>query len=127
MATHSAAVLKSEMEYAADLIEAGVEGIVSAWKAGGQRQLASARKTAVVASTVAGAALGVLGGCLNTRRRPIAYRAALGGLAGTAVGLGIGMAWESRKFTRGAARGAMQKVNAVRDAHWLAANPIAYA
>lgn len=126
MATGATAV-KSELGYAADLIGAGVEGIVSAWKAGGKLQVAAARKPAIVASTVAGAALGVLSACLNGRRRSLGYRAALCGLAGTAVGLGVGMAWESRAFTSGAARGAMRKVNAVRDAHWLAANPIAYA
>ncbi len=127
MATGSAAALKSEIDYAADLIEAGVEGIISAWKESGDRRLGSARKPAVVASTVAGAALGVLGAWISGRRRSIGYRAAICGLAGTALGLGVGMAWESREFTRGAARGAMRKVNAVRDAHWLEANPIAYA
>jgi hypothetical protein len=127
MAAGTAVALKSEIDYAADLIGAGVEGIVSAWKASGDRGFASPRKPAIMASTVAGAALGVLGAWLGGRRRTIGYRAAMCGLAGTALGLGVGMAWESRDFTRGATRGAMRKVNAVRDARWLAANPIAYA
>ncbi len=127
MATGSAAALKSEFDYAANLIEAGVQGIVSAWKASSEPRLASAQKPAVLASTVAGAALGVLGAYLSRKQRSIGYRAALCGIAGTAVGLGVGMAWESREFTRGAANGAIRKMSAVRDARWLAANPIAYA
>ncbi len=127
MATGGAQSLKSEFDYAANLIEAGVAGVVSAWKASGKDRFASTRTPAVVASTVAGAAIGVISACLNGRRQSLGYRAAVCGLAGSAVGLGIGMAWESRELTSGAARGALRKVNAVRDAHWLAANPIAYA
>ena len=127
MANDGAALLKSELNYAADLIEAGVNGIVSGWKERGRLRSASVRKPAVLVPAAAGLALGILGVCLNTRQRSIGYRAAIGGLAGGALGLGVGMAWESRGFTGSAARGAVRKVNAVRDARWLAANPIAYA
>jgi hypothetical protein len=121
------ALLKSELGYATDLIGAGVNGIVSGWKERGQLRSASVRKPAVLVSAAAGLAIGILGVCLKTRRHSLGYRAVIGGLAGGALGLGVGMAWESRSLTGGAARGAVRKVNAVRDAHWLAANPIAYA
>ena len=127
MANGGAALLKSEFNYAADLIGAGVDGVVSGWKERRAVRSASVRKPAVLVSAAVGLTLGILGVCLNARRRSIGYRAAVGGLAGGALGLGIGMAWESRDFTGSAARGAAQKVNAVRDARWLAANPISYA
>jgi hypothetical protein len=46
---------------------------------------------------------------------------------GTLVGCGAAMAWTSRSAIVPALRLAGKRVNTVRDAHWLAANPIDYA
>jgi hypothetical protein len=37
------------------------------------------------------------------------------------------LAWASRGYTGSAARGAIKKINVVRDARWLEKNPINYA
>jgi hypothetical protein len=41
--------------------------------------------------------------------------------------LGGGVAWSSRGLATDIGRSVLRKVNAVRDEHWLAANPIDYA
>jgi hypothetical protein len=51
----------------------------------------------------------------------------MGGLVGSALGFGGGVAWASRGFTGTAARHAIRGVNNVRDARWLERNPIDYA
>jgi hypothetical protein len=126
MRTGRAESLKSEINYVADLFGAATDGVVSAWKATNNAVLAP-RLTAAVWPTVIGAAIGVLGGCLERKSHRTDHRVVACGLIGSALGFGAGVAWTSRAFTRAAARGAIRKVNAVRDAHWLEKNPIAYA
>jgi hypothetical protein len=114
--------LKSDVAYVRSLVEAGIDGAMSAWKGKGYRAFTPALTGAIWAPTAVGATLGILSVCLNRNRRGFRYRLALGGLIGSAVGLGAGLA-----FTGTAARNAIEKVNAARDAHWLEKNPIAYA
>jgi hypothetical protein len=75
--------------------------------------------------TVAGATIGVLSAWIN-KSHPRSGRAALGGVVGSALGFGVGVAWTSPEFTRDAARCAIRKIHAVSDAHWLEKNPICY-
>jgi hypothetical protein len=126
MRTGGAAFVKAEVNYAAALVEAGLDGIAAAWK---KRELKfpPAISPAIWAPAAAGTAAGILGACLRVDRQRPASRMAAFGLAGSAFGLGLGLAWISRDFTRGAARGAIRKINDVRDARWLERNPIAYA
>jgi hypothetical protein len=49
------------------------------------------------------------------------------GLLGGAVGLGMGIAWQSRGLTACAAKGAWRNIGRVRDEHWLETHPIDYA
>jgi hypothetical protein len=98
---------------------------MSARKAADGRPLRPALTRAVWAPTAAGAAIGVLSVCFSTRRSGASV--AVGGLIGSALGFGGGVAWASRGFTRDVARRAIRNVNVVRDARWLEKNPIAYA
>ena len=49
------------------------------------------------------------------------------GLLGGVIGFAGSIAWATRHMTGGMARGALQKVNVVRDAHWLSKHPVDYA
>lgn len=113
----------SHARYLINLVQAGTAGAVSAHK---EADIPSAWKMLLWAPAAIGALAGASTASLNTNRRS-GYRALVGGLVGTAVGLGCGFALASRGLTGVAARGAMRKMDAVRDARWLELNPIDYA
>ena len=121
----SSSLLASDIAYFRNLIKAGLNGITSArnetsgiftprWKA------------AAWTPALVGAAVGALSTCFDKKYRSVP-RAAIGGLVGSALGFGGGVAWASRGFTGTAARHAIRGVNSVRDARWLERNPIDYA
>ena len=118
--------LESDITYARKLAEAGVNGVTSVWNEPGDRAFAPVLRNSVLVTTVIGGMIGALSALLGGRRRS-GYGTALGGLVGSAIGFGGGVAWASRDFTGAAARSAIRKVNTVRDARWLEKNPIDYA
>jgi hypothetical protein len=118
--------LKPDIGYAKDLVEAGLGGAASAWKGSGDHPTMPAFTGAVWLPAALGAGVGVLSVCNKRSRRKSVTSMALGGLTGTALGLGAGVVWASRVFAGSVARGALRKVNVVRDAHWLEQHPIAY-
>jgi hypothetical protein len=73
-----------------------------------------------------GACIGVAGGILNDDRKP-ARGAIVGGFLGAAVGLSAGIAWNARSVISSIAGSAARNTGQLRDAHWLARNPINYA
>ena len=76
--------------------------------------------------TAIGATLGVLSARVNGDRQP-ASKLVMRGLAGGVLGFAAALAWGSRRFTSLAARRAIRRVGATRDAHWLETHPIDYA
>jgi hypothetical protein len=118
--------VRSDIAYARNLVGAGLDGVSSAWKETGSHAFAPALTGAVWGPIAIGAAAGILTACLNRKRRS-GFIVAMGGVVGSALGLGAGVAYVSRGVTGAVARGAMRKVNTVRDARWLEKNPIAYA
>ncbi len=111
--------LGSNLTYLKQLAGAGLEGIESA-----RREV---RPIVPVWAPVAiGVVVGLLGATMTGRRKTVS-RTAMGGLVGTVVGLSAGLAWTSGRSFGPAARAAARRVNAVRDARWLARNPINYA
>ncbi len=122
--------LKSEVTYGRELVHSAVEGA----RSGRQQILASepvgdvltrsARLSA--AAGALGASLGLIAVAVGMRRKSM--RSAVGfGLVGAVLGFSSSMAFCTRDLTSGMAQGALSKVNAVRDAHWLARHPIDYA
>jgi hypothetical protein len=108
--------LESRMTYCRDLVGAAFDGVASVWP-----------PAAAASMPVAiGAAAGALSAGLIAKRRSRSYGVAAS-LIGTLVGCGAAMAWSSRSAIVPALRLAGKRVNSVRDAHWLAANPIDYA
>ncbi|HZT30856.1 MAG TPA: hypothetical protein VFA33_13280 [Bryobacteraceae bacterium] len=122
----TARTLKSELTYLRSLIEAGWNGALSARRELGSSALTPVKSCSLLAPAAVGASLGALSAFLGTKRRS-GYRSAMGGLIGSVVGLGAGVAWSSRGVAGHAARGAIRKINTVREARWLEENPIDYA
>jgi hypothetical protein len=121
---------KSNADYGRRLLDSGIEGARSGRKAflRGEsltpflsESVRSALKPAVL-----GACIGVLGSYPGRRRKSLA-RALAFGLLGCAIGLGAGLAWESRRLTASAAGGALRGIGRVRDERWLSKHPIDYA
>jgi len=121
---------KSNAEYGRELLHSGIEGVRSGREAflNGKsltpflnESVRGALKPAVL-----GACLGVLGSCPGSRQKSIS-RALAYGLLGGAIGLGAGVAWESRRLTASAAGCALRNIGRVRDEHWLNKHPIDYA
>jgi hypothetical protein len=73
-----------------------------------------------------GAFVGLLAGHCGSKRHSV-RNAAVFGLLGAAIGFGTNMALSTRYVTEETVRGAVKNINTVRDAHWLAKNPIDYA
>ena len=122
--------VKSNLDYGRELVESGMEGARSARS--GELQdtdLASELASAAAESwrpALLGAVLGAALGSLSNDRKA-GRGAVIGGIFGAAIGLAGGIAWESRHVTGALARGAMKQVSSVRDARWLADNPVDYA
>ena len=121
---------KSNAEYGRKLLDSGIEGARSGQEAylDGRpltpflsESVRSALKPAAV-----GACIGMLGSYAGYRQKSLVKTLAFG-LLGGAIGLGAGLAWESRRFTASVAGGAMRNMGKVRDAHWLNKHPIDYA
>ena len=122
--------VKSGIAYGWDLLRSAAEGARSAEKQIREEEspravLMRSARTALVPS-VAAASLGVVAGYWVSRRRP-AHNAVAFGLLGAVIGFAGGMAWSTRHVTGGIARGALKKMDAARDAHWLTKHPVDYA
>jgi hypothetical protein len=107
--------LRSEFIYARDIVKAGLDAAASGENA-----------TANLAPAALGVAIGVLGVYLGRKGR-MGNNALLGGLVGGALGFSSGVIWGTRDQARQGCVQAVHSVQAVRDAHWLEKNPVAYA
>ena len=117
---------KSELTYVRNLIEAGWNGALSAWTETDNRALTRILARALLAPIAVGAGVGALSASVGKNRKS-RYRSATAGFIGSVVGLGAGLAWAWRGPAGHAARGAIRKINTVRDARWLEKHPIDYA
>ena len=122
--------LKSGIEYGWDLVRSAVEGARSAGEQIREEEsprsvlMRSARTS--LAPSVAAATLGLVAGYWASKRKPARNTVAFG-LLGAVIGFAGGMAWSTRHMTGGMARGAIKKMDAARDAHWLTKHPVDYA
>jgi len=118
--------LQSDVAYVRQLVEAGMNGVTAGWNGHRNRNLPPDARNSVWATTVIGGLAAGLSVLLDRRRRS-GRGTALGIVVGCITGLGGGVAWSSRGLATDIGRSVLRKVNAVRDEHWLAANPIDYA
>jgi hypothetical protein len=121
---------KSNANYGRKLVNSGIEGARSGRKAflNGEplTPFMSESVRRALRPAAVGACLGVLGSYPRCRPKSIS-RALACGLLGGAIGLGAGVAWESRHLTASAASGALKNIGRVRDEQWLTKHPIDYA
>lgn len=120
----------SNLEYGRKLVNSGLEGARR-----GEEEflhgrplapfLGDSARTAFMPAAI-GACVAALG-CRAANGHRTATRAVAFGLLGSVVGFAAGMAWCTRRLTSSVATGARKRVEAVRDEHWLEANPIDYA
>jgi hypothetical protein len=123
--------VKSEVGYGEELVRSAIAGGRSArdhalGSEPAERVLQRSARGSVPWVTM-GASIGALAAYLGARRRSGPTAAMLGLMLGACVGFGTTMALNTRHVTGETVRGAMKSVNAARDAHWLAKNPIDYA
>ena len=122
-------LLKSNTEYSRSLFHAALSGARSAQE---NSMDAKAMSTFMAKSTVnsfgwavMGAIAGAAAGArVRHKQQPEVDSTVPGALLGAAFGLSTGLLWNTRPLTKVAVRGAMKRVDAVRDANWLAHNPI---
>ena len=122
--------LNSELQYGKQLVRSAKVGGVTA------RDKALAPEPAGLAFVrfarcsipwaAMGATVGILASCPAVKRNSARRITAFGALGGL-IGLGANMALSTRYITQETVRGAIRNTNTVRDAHWLARNPIDYA
>ncbi len=123
--------LKSEVGYGEELVRSAIAGGRSA----GEKALAAQPLHSVLGNSARtslpwvtmGASLGLLASCFGHRRMSRRTAAVVGLLLGGMIGFGANVAVANRQLTEETVRGALKNVNAIRDAHWLAHNPIDYA
>jgi hypothetical protein len=120
---------KSNADYGRKLFDSGIEGARSGRDAFLEGEplapfLGESARSAWKAAAL-GACLGVVASYPGRRRKSFARTLAYG-LLGGAIGLGAGLAWESRRLTASVADGAWSSIGKVRDERWLTDNPINY-
>jgi hypothetical protein len=123
---------RSSADYGRKMLNSGLDGARSGREAflNGRpltpflsESIRNAWKPAVI-----GACLGALGSYSNRRHNyKSTSRAFAYGLVGGVIGLGTGIAWESRLLTASVAAGALKNMEDVSDEHWLEKHPIDYA
>ena len=121
---------KSNADYGRRLLGSGIAGALS----GREEFLNGESITPFLSESVRGAVIpAVLGTCIGALasysgyRQKSMVRTLAFGLVGAVIGLGAGLAWESRRLTASAAGGALKNIGRVRDERWLAKHPIDYA
>ena len=118
----------STIAYGRQLVGSGIEGASTALRDAMRDDSANAvLERAVRLSWRLGVAAAGVAFAVSALRKRSPGAALLHGLAGGAIAFGAGMVWSSQGLTAAAARGAVARVNAARDAHWLEHNPIDYA
>lgn len=122
--------VKSNIEYGRDLVGSGLEGASSVGKEALEDERVSSELARATRESWKPAALGALVGAVSAvlldDSKPT-RSALVGGIVGGVLGYTGGVAWGSRRFTGAVAKGAAKNINTVRDARWLARNPITYA
>jgi len=120
--------IRSNTDYSRSLFHAALRGARSAQENALDGETMG---TLVARSTVdsfgwavMGAIAGVAGARIRNKQQPEFDSTVSGALLGAAFGLSTGLLWNTRPLTQVVVRGARKSVDAVRDANWLARNPI---
>jgi len=121
--------VRGGLQYGRALVNSGLSGL----RSGRDTHLHGQRLSGVLSESaptalglaVIGTCAALIGSCLSGRERKA--RAVGYGVAGSVIGLAVGLAWKTRELTASMGRSALERMGAVRDEHWLANHPIDYA
>ena len=120
--------IRSNTDYSRSLFLAALNGARTAQENSMDRQQMGKFMTKSTVNSVGWAVMGAIAGAAGARMRnkqqPEFDSTVSGALLGAAFGLGTGLLWNTRPLTQVVMRGAIKSVDAVRDANWLARNPI---
>ncbi len=128
-------VVRSNTDYSRSLLHAAFNGARAAQENAFDRQSMGRLMARTTVNSVGLAMMGAVVGAAGSRicttrtrtKQRIEFNPAISSaLIGAAFGLSTGLLWNTRPLTEVAVRGAMKSVDAVRDAHWLARNPISF-
>lgn len=122
--------LGGQLTYSRSLIDSGMTGL----RSGCESYLEGRSLPSAVGDTacrsLAFAALGTIVGLIpafsGTRRERLQRSLSYGAL-GCGIGFCAAFAWQTRQLTSSMARGAVKKIEAASDEHWLERHPIDYA
>jgi len=121
---------KSEIDYGRKLVNSGLEGArfgrAEFLRGKSFTPFLNGSAMNALGAAVVGGCIGLLGTYLASRRRSTRKTCAFG-IFGTALGLGVGVAWENRRLGTGIVSSAWKNIGRTRDEHWLERNPIDYA
>jgi hypothetical protein len=118
---------KSSADYGRKLLDSGIEGALCGEEAFLNGKSLTPFLSESARSALKPAALGACIGLLGSFREKSIAKTFVYGLLGGAIGLGAGVAWESRRLTASVADSALKNIARVRDEHWLTKHPIDYA
>ena len=120
---------ESEVEYGRKVLNSGLAGARSGREAFLNGRPLTPFLSEAVRSASTPAAVGALIGmlCSFPEHNRSAKKTFVFGLLGWAIGLGMGIAWQSRGLTACAAGSAWRNIGRARDEHWLETHPIDYA
>jgi hypothetical protein len=121
--------VRSGLHYGRDLVNSGLTGLRNGRDSHLHGQPLSGALTESARGAIGLAAIGtcaaLIGSCFATRDRRA--KAVGYGVAGTVIGLVVGVAWKTRELTASMGRSALKEMGTVRDQHWLQTHPIDYA
>ena len=121
--------VKSGLQYGRALVNSGLSGLRNGRDSHLQGQHLSDALTDSARGALGLAAIGtcaaLIGSCFaprDRRAKAVGY-----GVAGSVIGLVVGLAWKTRELTASMGRSALKEMGTVRDEHWLQTHPIDYA
>jgi hypothetical protein len=121
--------IRSRLQYGRALVNSGLSGLHNGRVAHFQGQplhgvLSESARGAIGLAAIATCAA-LIGSCFSRRERRA--KAVGYGVAGSVIGLAVGLAWKTRELTSCMGRSALKEMGTVRDEHWLHNHPIDYA
>ena len=122
--------LGGHLTYSQNLIDSGVRGLRSGRESYLKGQSLCDALGDFARHSLGFAVLGAIAGfiplSLRATHARVQRRMAWGGM-GCAIGFCAGFVWQTRQLTGSMARGALRKMEAASDEHWLERHPIDYA
>ena len=121
--------VKSSLHYGRALVNSGLSGLRNGRDSHLHGQPLSGALTESARGAIGLAAIGTCAALIGSyfadrdrRARAVGY-----GVAGSVIGLIVGLAWKTRELTASMGRSALKEMGTVRDEHWLQNHPIDYA